>query len=559
MEANDRSLDADVIVAGAGPVGLSLAIDLGMRGVRVLLIERQPTPAPWPKMDRSNARTMELYRRIGVADQVRELGYPEDNPMDVMLLRRLDEPALARMPFASVAEKRKDIAASRDGSLPVEPYQLVSQNKLEPFLKEVAVSTPNVTVRYDCELVSFEQDENGVQVTTRASSGVTSSLRASYLAGCDGGSSTVRKGLGIKLEGKPAVRTTTQVVFSADDLYERIVAGKGRHYLFPDRHGSAIIAQGDRKEFTLHTLLPPDVDFRKVIADLIGFDCEFEIRHIAQWRAHLMLADRYRAGRVFIAGDAAHLVIPTGGLGMNTGVGDAFDLSWKLAGTIKGWGGPALLDSYEIERRKVGARNVEAAGWAAEGAAAWRKMVTPELEAAVYADGERGDAARSSIVDAFMDGHSRMHYMVGAEWGYSYAGSPLIATESDDPRTWDINRYVPSARPGVRLPHMWLSDGRAIQDVLGTDYTLLDVEGRASTTALDEALRTVGVTLKVVRLAQPQLRAVYQASVLLLRPDLHVVWRGDVLPPDAQHLARLATGHVSQSTPAPRSAALSSS
>ena len=559
MQASDRSVEADVIVAGAGPVGLSLAIDLGRRGVRVLLVERQPTPAPWPKMDRSNARTMELYRRIGLADQVRELGYPEDNPMDVMLLRRLDEPALARMPFASVAEKRRDIAASRDGSLPVEPYQLVSQNKLEPFLKDVAVSTPNVTVRYDCELVSFEQDEAGVHVTTRASDGATSSFRARYLVGCDGGSSTVRKALGIKLEGKPAVRTTTQVVFGAEDLYDRIVAGKGRHYLFPDQHGSAIIAQGDRKEFTLHTLLPPDADFRKVIAGLIGFECEFEIRHIAQWRAHLMLAPRYRAGRVFIAGDAAHLVIPTGGLGMNTGVGDAFDLSWKLAGTIKGWGGPALLDSYEIERRKVGARNVEAAGWAAEGAAAWRKMVTAELEAAVYTDGEGGDAARSRIIDAFMEGHSRMHYMVGAEWGYSYAGSPLIATEPDDPGAWDINRYVPSARPGVRLPHMWLGDGRAIHDVLGADYTLLDIEGKASTAALEAAFEVVGATLKVVRLQEPHLRAVYQASVLLLRPDLHVVWRGDVLPPDVNRLVRLATGHVSQAMPALRSAAFSSS
>lgn len=533
-----------MIVAGAGPVGLTLAIDLGRRGVRVLLAERHPTTAPWPKMDRSNARTMEFYRRMGVVEQVRALGYPADNPMDVMLVRRLDEPALARMPFASVAEKRKDIAAARDGSLPLEPYQLVSQNKLEPFLKQVAEATPNVTVRYDCELVSFEQGDNHVEVAMQTSSGQTSSCRASFLVGCDGGASTVRKALGIQLQGKPAVRTTTQVVFGADDLYDRIVCGKGRHYLFPDPYGSALIAQGDRKEFTLHTLLPPDSDFRKVIADLIGFECAFEIRHIAQWRAHLMLAERYRVGNVFIAGDAAHLVIPTGGLGMNTGVGDAFDLSWKLAGTVQGWGGPALLDSYEIERRKVGARNVEAAGWAAEGAAAWRKLISPELAAEIYSDGSGGDAARAAIVDAFMDGHSRMHYMVGAEWGYSYAGSPLIAAEADDPGTWDINRYVPSARPGVRLPHMWLSDGRAIQDLLGADYTLLDLGGGASTAGLEQAFKSLGAALEIVRLDEPALREVYQASVLLLRPDLHVVWRGDVLPQDAGPLANLATGHV---------------
>jgi 2-polyprenyl-6-methoxyphenol hydroxylase-like FAD-dependent oxidoreductase len=336
----------DVIVAGAGPVGLTLAIDLGRRGVRCLIMERHPTTLPWPKMDRSNARTMEFYRRLGIADLVRALGYPADNSMDVFLTTRLSDPPIAVLKYPSVAERRKQIAESANGEWLLEPYQLVSQNQLEPLLKEVAEATPNVTVRYGCELVDFWQNANGVTVTTRSVDGKVETRRCSYLAGCDGGTSTVRKKLGIKLEGRGGIRQLVQVIFRSEELYERIVTGKGRHYQFADAAGSSMVAQGTRKEFTLHSSLPPDTDFRPVIQDLIGFPCDFEIRHVIPWRHHLLVAERYRDGRVVLAGDAVHLVIPAGGLGMNTGVGDAFDLSWKLAGTIQGWGGPGLLDGY---------------------------------------------------------------------------------------------------------------------------------------------------------------------------------------------------------------------
>ncbi|MGH6881897.1 MAG: FAD-dependent monooxygenase, partial [Hypericibacter sp.] len=214
--------DFDVIVAGAGPVGLTLAIDLGRRGVRCLIVERNPTTAPWPKMDRSNARTMECYRRIGIVDRVRALGYPPENPMDVFIVTRLCDPPLAVLPYPSVAESRAGIASCQDGSLPLEPYQLVSQNALEPLLKEVAEATLNVTVRYGCELIDFAQDNSGVTVLARLLDGSEQLLRGAYLAGCDGGVSTVRKKLGIKLEGRGRIRDACQVIFRSSDLYERI-------------------------------------------------------------------------------------------------------------------------------------------------------------------------------------------------------------------------------------------------------------------------------------------------------------------------------------------------
>lgn len=568
----------DVIVAGAGPVGLTLAIDLGRRGVRCLLLERNPSTGPWPKMDRTNARSMELFRRLGIVERIRELGYPADNPMDVFLLTRLNEPALAVLKFGSVAERRAEVAACQDGSLPLEPYQLVSQNKVEPLLKEIAEQIPCVSVRYGQGLVDFDQDEHGVTVKVvfheqapsdgstirngqsydpdqsgdrhpgdrhsdgRHSDGRHSdarhrSYRASYLVGCDGGVSAVRKRLGIRLEGKGGLRELRQVIFWSEDLYEKIPVGKGRHYNFVD--GSVIVAQGDRKEFTLHTGLPEDTDFVAFLRQLIGFDCLLQIRKIITWRHHLLLAEHYRDRRVFMAGDAIHLVIPTGGLGMNTGIGDAIDLSWKLAGTIQGWGGPKLLDAYEAERRPVGQHNVKCSGWAAAGVGVWRALVTPQI----YESSDAGAAMRARVAESFRVNHGRMHGMRGAEFGYTYAGSPIVADEPGNPRTWDTNIYEPHARPGARLPHLWLRDGRALHDVLGDRFTLLDLRGDSDTRALLDAFDAVGAPLDVVRLDEPGVCQVLGRSVLLLRPDLHIAWSGEAPIPDVAALAWRVTGH----------------
>lgn len=528
----------DVLIAGAGPVGLTLAIDLGRRGVRCLLVEKNRTTAPYPKMDRSNARTMEFYRRIGIVDRVRTLGYPPEIPMNVYCCTRLSDPPIAVLQYPSVAERRQQIAKSPDGSFLLEPYQLVSQNKLEPLLKEVAEGTPNVAARYGCELVDFTQDAEGVTAQARTVDGKEEELRARYLVGCDGGSSRVRKKLGIKLEGKGGIHSLVQVIFKSDELYERIKTGRGRHYNFVDAAGSTIVAQGCRTEFTLHSVLPPETDFRPVIADLIGFPCRFEILQVIPWRHNLLVAECYRDGRVFLAGDAVHLMIPTGGLGMNTGVGDAFDLAWKLAGTVHGWGGPALLDAYESERRPIGVRNVEAAGWAAAGVPIWRALVKPEI----HDDTTQGAERRKEVAAAFDVNHRRMHGMVGAEAGYSYAGSPLIADEPGNVAEWETSRYVPKAVPGARIPHMWLSDGSALQDGLGDDYTLLDLRGDCDTAALEEAFRRIGAPLVVLRREEKRMREIYGASVFLLRPDLHIAWRGDAPPDNPAELAALATG-----------------
>ena len=521
--------DAEVIVAGAGPVGLTLAIDLGRRGVRCTLIERNPTTAPYPKMDRSNARTMELYRRIGIVDRVRALGYPPENSMNVYLCSRLSDPPIAVLEYPSVAERRRQIAESEDGRWLLEPYQLVSQNKLEPLLKEVAEGTPNVTVRYGCELMDFEQDADGVTVAVRTVDGRDETLRASYLVGCDGGSSRVRKKLGIKLDGRGRIRDLVQIIFKSDELYRRIRTGHGRHYNFVDAVGSTIIAQGCRTEFTLHSSLPPDTDFRPIIEDLIGFPCPFEILQVVPWRHNLLIADHYRDRRVFLAGDAIHLVIPSGGLGMNTGVGDAFDLAWKLAGTVDGWAGPALLDSYELERRPVALFN--------------RELCSDLVETTR----RFGRLAAAGVSRAQLAGllEQEVHHVdnLGVHFGQRYNASPVIWPEAGEPPPWRWQAITASTWPGGRAPSVRLRNGTQLFDLLGPGYTIVDQSGRGlgDEFALAADRRQVPLTHLVVD--DDAVRACWERDLVLVRPDHCVAWRGDQPPAEVNEVIDRIAGH----------------
>src|SRR5262245_41982738 len=377
-EASER-MDTQVLVIGAGPVGLTLAIDLGQRGVRCTLIEQKMAPAKLPKMERCNARTMEIYRRMGIAKHLRGAGLPGHCPMDVFIVTSLVEPPLLHLPYPSVDEATTAIATCGNGTMPLEPYQLISQYTLEPLLKSIAETTPNVTVRYGCELLAFVQDTRSVKAEIRHGDGTAATVSAAYLVGCDGGSSTVRKQLDIKLQGESNVMHLRQALYRCDDLYERIPIGKGRHYHLADNQATFLIVQDDTHHFTLHSIVENDQDMAAMFEKTVAMAVNYQQLYVGPWTQHLLLADAYRRGRVFLAGDAAHLMIPTGGLGMNTGVGDAIDLSWKLAATLHGWGGPGLLVSYEIERRQIGARNVAASAFAAQGRRAWRAAYRPNL------------------------------------------------------------------------------------------------------------------------------------------------------------------------------------
>src|SRR5215475_5743864 len=462
-----KQMDAQVLIVGAGPTGLTLAIDLGRRGVRALVIEQKDAPQFLPKMERCNTRTMEIYRRMGIVEKVRAAGLPAHCPMDIFIVLSLVEPALVHHVHPSVAEARAQIAKSADGNQPLEPYQLISQYTLEPLLKSIAETLPSVTVRYGCELVAFEQDETSVTAQVKESGGTCATLRAAYMVGCDGGGSLVRRQLGIALQGEANIQQLRQALYYCEDLYERIPIGKGRHYHVVDAEGSFLIVQDSTRHFTLHAVVETDADMARMFERTVAMPVDYEMLYVGQWKMNLLLADRYGEGRVFLAGDAVHLVIPTGGLGMNTGVGDAIDLSWKLAATLAGWGGPKLLDSYEIERRQVGERNVGASRYASLGRRKWRSQWRPEITEPTAA----GEAARANLARVADLEQRKTNEMIGAELGYRYVDSPVIDNVPGGPEHL-FREYQPTTWPGARLPHVWLDDGTPIQDRISDGYTV---------------------------------------------------------------------------------------
>jgi 2-polyprenyl-6-methoxyphenol hydroxylase-like FAD-dependent oxidoreductase len=536
-------LETQVIIVGAGPVGLTLAIDLGKRGIACVLVEQKAEPQFLPKMERCNARTMEIFRRLGLADRIRAAGMPEDVPMDIQIIRSMTEPPILRLPYPSVAETRALTHESLDGSLPLEPYQLISQYTLEPLLLEVAEQSPTVTVMRSTTFLEFTEHDDGVRVAVNDADGVRRTLQAAYLVGCDGGASRVRKQLGIRLEGEGDIARLRQGLFYCEQLYERLPISngpsRGRHYLLAGGPPTLMIMQDSTRHWTVHSAVESDDEMRRMFERIIGVALPYEMLYCAEWRQNLLLAERYREGRVYLAGDAVHLVIPTGGLGMNTGVGDATDLAWKLAATLQGWGGPALLPSYEAERRQVGERVVGASRYASLGYRTWLTEVRPEIGD----DTPAGSTARAHLAEVANVEQRKSNEMIGAELGYRYVDSPIIDNVPGGPQH-DLRAYLPTTWPGARLPHMWLADGSAIQDRLRSErYTLIDIAGGHDARPLLAAFEALGAPLDVLVVADPGLRAVYERDLVLVRPDMHVVWRGDRLPQAVDDLAAKVTGH----------------
>ena len=536
-------MDASVIIVGAGPVGLSLAVNLGRAGIKTILLEQNPEPQFLPKMERCNARSMEMFRRIGLSKKIRDAGLRADCSMDVFIVEDLTKPPLLEEKHPSIEEFQEKIRNCNDLSMALEPYQLISQYTLEPLLKTEAESLKSVEVRFAHKFIEFEQNDTSVTVRCMGSNGESVSFSAGYLVGCDGGSSPIRKQLGIKLRGEGRILELQQALFYCEELFDRLPQGdgpgKGRHYHRADTEHTFLIMQDSTKHWSLHATVPDSEAMKHKFEEIVGFPVNYELISCAPWRQNLLLADRYRDGRVFLAGDSVHLVIPTGGLGMNTGVGDAFDLAWKLIGTLKGWGGPELLDSYEIERRQVGERNVGASRYANIGRQQWRSIATQDI----FSGTPHGEASKQELIQIADSEQRKGNRMIGAELGYRYVDSPCIDNIPGGPEH-RVDEYHPNVWPGSRLPHCWLDDGTAIQDRLPETYILLSLGTKPpDMTKIRRSFEETGAPVTEVKVESNRVRDLYGFDFLVLRPDMHVVWRGTEVPRNAPEIVSIATGH----------------
>ena len=513
-----------VLIAGGGPVGLMLATVLGRFGIKVMLVERNSATTRHPKMDITNGRSMELFRRFGLVDALRKAAVPEQNPFDVSWVTSMTGHELHRFRYPSPVETRRIILETNDGTQSREPPMRVSQVEIEPVLKRAAEALADVDVRFGVALEDFREVDDGVIVTLRNSAtGVTEQVRCAYLAGCDGGGSRVRDVLQIALDGQARVALRFMVHFRSTARHVLQRWGIAWHYQSPF---GTLIAQNDDDIWTLHArpgedASPERLDPVELLTRFCGTNFDHEVLVANAWTPHLLLAQSYGGRRVFLAGDAAHQYIPTGGYGMNTGIADAVDLGWKLAATLSGFGGPELLRSYEIERRPVGLRNREASA----GHTKVRLEIADRYRSAFGGGTSISDARRTELSAAIAELGNAENESWGIEFGYVYDRSPVVASETGIVPPSDPLRYQPTTMPGARLPSTFLQDGRALFDRLGPWFTLVNF-GAMDVSPLVSAAARAGVSLQVLSLREPALECVYGRDAFLVRPDQHIAWRG---------------------------------
>ena len=534
-----RQTSVPILIVGGGPVGLALAGDLGWRGVACVLVEQSDGSIYQPRMDMVGVRTMEFCRRWGLVPAVEGSPYPRDYVQDNIYLTSMTGYELGRERFPGIGQAvpPKESPQKRERC---------PQNMFDPILRAFAASQPGVTLRYRTRLVSFTQNADQVTaVVENADTGAREEISARYIVGCDGARSLVRETLGIAMQGNPVLTYTTNVIFRCPHLLSLHDKGKAYRHIFigPEGTWATIVAINGRDEWRFSIIggaeqreyTKPEIE--AAIRRAVGRDFEFEILSVMPWTRRELVADDYRNGRGFIAGDAAHVMSPTGGFGMNTGIQDVVDLSWKLAAVLEGWGEDGLLDSYTVERQPIATRNVT------EASGNLRRMLSVPPHPDLLDDTPQGAATREKVGRDFAETMRREWFTLGAHLGYRYEGSPVCwpdgsAEPPDDPRA-----YAPTARPGHRAPHAYMADGRSTLDLFGRGFALLGFGADAAEAApLLQAAKQRNVPVTFTAIAEPQIAALYERRFVLVRPDGHVAWRDDGIPADPLRIIDVVRG-----------------
>jgi 2-polyprenyl-6-methoxyphenol hydroxylase-like FAD-dependent oxidoreductase len=528
---------AQVLIVGAGPAGLAAAIELGHRGIRVLVVERNDRVGYAPRAKTTNVRTREHLRRWGIADKLRAaspLGI--DYPSNILFVTRLGGHLLTRIENAFYCAPAKNAFYS-------EHAQWIPQYTVEEVLRAHAQSFPNVEVRFSTELTSAAQDETGVRASIRDLATCSESVETcDYLIGADGSRSTIRELIGAKMNGTRGLARHYNIVFRAPGLAQAHPHGPGIMYWQVNADVPSVMGpmDSDDRWFFGTSNMPEGVKVQsaeagEMIRKSTGIDADYEILSSDEWVASRLIADRYRDRRIFLAGDACHLHPPFGGYGMNMGIADSVDLGWKIAAVLQGWARAALLDSYEIERKPVHnfVMDEAVANHALLSDRLWREGIEDATA--------EGEAIRRDTGARIKEAKIREFNTLGVVIGYRYQNSPCIVSDGSAPPPAHFRDYVPSAHPGCLAPHAWLDDGSSLYDHFGTGFTLLE-QHTGSDLEIDGAQRAataLGIPLTVLPAPSPRLSELYGARYTLVRPDQHVAWRGDALDSFALVLRRV--------------------
>lgn len=538
MTTSAEPVETQVLIVGGGPVGLACSIDLSYRGIPHLLIDEgtQQARSVHPRMDQVGVRSMEFLRRWGVTAEVEAAGFPRTLQRDIVFKTAMLGYELEREPVICDGDRAPP---------PVSPqkHELCPQNFFDPVLQKISQRSRVAQTLYETRLLDFDQSVDAVEASLEdVQTGRKWRVTAQYLVGCDGANSRVAQKLGIGAAEQATLACSTNIFIESEELTRLMAERPGYRYILMEPAGvwASMVNMDGRSLWRLQILGGAnwrewsEQEAHEALARALGRPVAYTLKSIVPWARRELVVDHFRKGRCFVAGDAAHQLSPTGGYGMNTGIGEALDLAWKLAAVIKGWGGPALLDSYEAERRPVAVRN------AARGTVNFKRMTGVHGDEHLLDADENGRRVRDRVGHDIRAATSEEWDSLGIHLGYEYSSSPVICYDGEIARD-DPANYIQSSRPGARAPHAWLSDGRSTLDLFGPAFTLL-VFGDVTPDALIDAATTRGLPLSVERIDQPEIASLYEKPLVLVRPDGHVAWRGDAVGDEAVDLIDLVRG-----------------